>query len=363
MKFRATPLLAILLATIFAGSAQATIWPPGSGGGCPTDTIDIPQLQIVGACQPAHLDTVKSIKGIITAIKSSGTSRSFYMQARRSNQLTVGQTGMNCFYGSPNFTDLQIGDSVAVYGRMDTTFGVKAGYGNSFETEIVRLPSQTVLEYYNIAHLGAAAVPPVKLLTVADIKFPGDHLAKLPRRHCESSATTGEPWENMVVKLKGPFQVAKGDFPDSTTHVPGIELRTNPSKGGGMLVFKQGAPADSFEIDLTSFVIQAPEPNGTVIDSVYGVLQNRTTNGLNYYRVAIRSGDDIFYATPPDLASAFMVGSDSVMVVFDRDVTQASATQLANYSFPNSGRDGEQRAHGRRPLGRAAHQQHDAGHG
>jgi len=337
MKFRATPLLAILLATVFVGSAQATVWPPGSGGGCPTDTLTIPQLQIPGACRPAHLDTVKSIKGIVTAIKSSGTSRSFYMQARRSNQLTVGQTGMNCFYGSPNFTDLQIGDSVAVYGHVDTTFGVKAGYAESFETEITRNASDPTLVYYNLGHLGASAVPPMKTLTVQDIKFPAITWQNFPGAVVNPSATTGEPWENMVVRIKGPLTVAKTDFPTYVTHTPGIERRTNPSNGGGMLAYLNSSVGDSIEIDETSFVILEPPAVGTVIDSVYGVLQNRTTDGLNYYRVAIRSTDDIFLATPPGLASAFMVGSDSVMVVFDRDVTQASATQLANYSFPNSG--------------------------
>jgi hypothetical protein len=117
-----------------------------------------------------------------------------------------------------------------------------------------------------------------------------------------------------------------------------------------MLVYRQGAPADSFYIDMTSFVTMTPPPVGTVIDSVQGVLQGGGTRagfaGIQSWRIAIRAcsptsntcSDDIFIATAPEVAEAYPVANDSVKVLFDRDVTEASATVPGHYTLQESER-------------------------
>src|SRR2546426_5975748 len=77
MRFNATSLVSVVLLTFGAGLAQARQWPPGPGT-C-TDTTVIDSIQRGTTCKPGQLDTVLSVKGIVTALKVSGTSRSFYM--------------------------------------------------------------------------------------------------------------------------------------------------------------------------------------------------------------------------------------------------------------------------------------------
>src|SRR2546422_3123772 len=73
------------------------------------------------------------------------------------------------------------------------------------------------------------------------------------------------------------------------THTPGIFKRTSPSNGGGMLAYLMSNPSDSVYIDETSFVILEPPPVGTQIDSVFGVLQERNTDGINAFIIAPRN--------------------------------------------------------------------------
>jgi len=100
MRVRVIPLFLIaLLAVATQASATGTKYPPGPGGTCP-DTVTIQQIQDPSAtCRPpavgfgiANTDTsyVYGVKGIITGIKNNGTSRTFYMQSRRTNQAYTG---------------------------------------------------------------------------------------------------------------------------------------------------------------------------------------------------------------------------------------------------------------------------------
>src|SRR5262249_47826250 len=48
-------------------------------------------------------------------------------------------------------------------------------------------------------------------------------------------------------------------------------------------------------------------------------------------------GNDISVATPPNLQDAFPIADDKVRVIFDRNVTQASAENTGNYSLTSLG--------------------------
>ena len=214
MRGRVIPLFIIaLLAVATHASATGTKYPPGPGGSCP-DTVTIQQIQDPGAaCRPpavgfgiANTDTsyVYGVKGVITGIKNNGTSRTFYMQSRRTNQA---YTGMDVFNGNGLFNgNIQIGDSVSVTGKIEEGFTTtRTGTGlipESGETEISVINATTNLPTMILS--SGNSLPRFKELTIADVRFPAvDWNSSVPN----ASFASGEPWENTLVKVKGPLIV------------------------------------------------------------------------------------------------------------------------------------------------------------
>jgi hypothetical protein len=338
MKLKVAVLCTALAAVCCGTSAKAANYPPGPGA-CALDStqMTIKYIQTsVAPCRPVHNDTVRAVRGRISALKTQGTSRSFYMQ-NNATPANHGYTGLDVFNGNPNFqANLSLGDSVIVYGRIDTTFGAKAGFPDANETEMVGMDfdNNTSIDFAIVSEGTLANVPPLHTTTTAEIRAPAITWTGV----ANASYTSGEPWENMLVRLKGPLVVGKRAYAGGGAELtyPGIETRS--PIGGGMLVYLQSNPADSVVIDMTSFVTQTPPAVGTKIDSVYGVLQQRTRDGINQFRIAIRSSDDIFVALPPNVVEAFPVANDSVRVLFNADVTPATATDPNNYDLVTSGR-------------------------
>lgn len=373
MKLRVTPLIAALFLACCATQAHAAKYPPGPGGTC-TDTLTNFDVQHSATCRPGTAcagfgtggavgcDSVFGVKGIITGIKNNGTSRTFYMQSRRSD---LQYTGMDVFNGNGlSNANVQIGDSVAVSGKTEEGFK-KTLPGlvlESGETEISGFDASSATVSYvdlpvNILSSGNS-LPALHTLSIADIRFPAcDWNSSTPN----ASAASGEPWESCLVRLVGPLVVGRraydgavADPPVNCTTCPtypGIETRLQSGlHGGGMLCYLEGNPTDSIYIDMTSFVTMTPPAVGTKIDSVYGILQQggrAGSNSISSWRIAVRSSApsytntstaDLFLATPPEVSDAYPVADDSVRVEFDRAVTEASVTVPGHYTLDVSAR-------------------------
>src|SRR6266571_265864 len=140
MRIRATLLFVASFLVCCGAQAHAGQYPPGvpsyitHDDSCLTtltDTLSIVRVQ-TNPCKPGTAcagfgtggsvgcDSVYGVKGIVIAIKNNGISRTFYMQARRTN---LQYTGMDVFNGNgltnPN---IQIGDSVSVSGKTEEGF-------------------------------------------------------------------------------------------------------------------------------------------------------------------------------------------------------------------------------------------------
>lgn len=372
MKLRATPLIAALFLACCCTRADAAKYPPGPdgpGGAC-EDTLEIYDVQNSSTCRPGTAcagfgtggsvgcDSVFGVRGIVTGIKNNGTSRTFYMQSRRAN---LQYTGMDVFNGNglsnPN---LQIGDSVSVSGKVEEGFKktLPSVVLESGETEISGFDANNATVTYadlpvNI-HSTGNSLPAAHTLSIADIRFPAcNGNSSTPN----ASAATGEPWESALVKVIGPLVVGRRVYDGATADPPvncttcpsydGIETRLQSGlHGGGMLCYFQNQPGDSIYIDMTSFVTMTPPPVGTVIDSVYGILQTGGSragfNQIMSWRIAVRSSApgygnsstaDLYLATAPEVSDAYPVADDSVRVEFDRAVTEASVTNPVHYSL------------------------------
>lgn len=349
--------------------ANAAKFPPGLGGACPVITdstvVNIYNIQstALGACKPGSAcvfpstvgcDSVYGVTGIVTGIKNNGTSRTFYMQSRRAD---LSYTGMDVFNGNGLFnTNIQIGDSVSVSGKVEEGFA-KTGVAESGETEITGFDGSTgtINDLPTNRLTTGNSLPAFHTLSVADIRFPS-----VPWNSTTPNASlaSGEPWESALVKVVGPLVVGMrvydlAPLDTAGTHetwpsYPGFETRS-PS-GGGFLCYPQGSPGDSIYIDLTSFVTLTPPQVGTVIDSVFGILQQggrAGAAGVVSWRIACRSAapgytndftPDLYLRTPPVISEVYPIANDSVKIVFDQAVTSASATVAGHYSCTTSER-------------------------
>jgi hypothetical protein len=93
-------------------------------------------------------------------------------------------------------------------------------------------------------------------------------------------------------------------------------------------------PCDSLFIDgsTMSFTAVTPLPLGALVDSVQGIYEQRTRG----YRVMLRDATDLFDSSAPSLTDAYFIHSDSIRVVFDRNLTQASAENVLNYTISST---------------------------
>jgi hypothetical protein len=90
-------------------------------------------------------------------------------------------------------------------------------------------------------------------------------------------------------------------------------------------------PCDSMFVDgqELSFPVVAPPPTGTTVSMAQGIYEQRSRG----YRLMVRDFNDIVVATPPNLSDAYPVADDTLRLVFDRAVTQASAETEENYGL------------------------------
>ncbi len=279
-----------------ASVAMATQYPPGPGGAFP-DTLTIVNLQNSAAVPfPAVLDTVRGVQGIITGFDGKSTGYAFYMQDITGNPFT----GIDVFTGSFNKQgapyNFAIGDKVVVYGRKQEFQGETELEGNDgvqgTDDCLVRVISS------------GNALPPFFVGTTTQLK-------ETPTN------TVGEQYEGMLVRINGPLKVAR---------VTGLGT-------GGFILTSASAPSDSVFIDGSTLTTFAAPPLNTPVASVQGIMNQRTRG----YRIQLRNGNDIQVTTPPNVNDAYPVADNLIRIVFDRDVTAASATNTNNNSLASFG--------------------------
>ena len=286
---------ALLICT--ASVASATQYPPGPGGAFP-DTLTIRNLQDATASPfLAVPDTVYGIQGIITGFDPKPTGFALYIQ----DSSGLPFTGVDVFTGAFNKQsapfNFAIGDRVAVYGK-------KQEFGNGTELEGYDASSST--DDCLVRKISSGnALPPFYVGTTTNLN-------ELPTN------TNGERYEGMLVRIIGPVKVSRT-----------VGLGTNNS----FLVVSAAAPSDSVFIDGNTLTTYAPPALGTNIDQVQGIYEQRARG----YRIQLRDGNDIVVSTPPGVNDAYPVADNLIRVVFDRNVTAASATNTANYSLASFG--------------------------
>jgi hypothetical protein len=321
-----TAFFGIALAACCVTQAEAQRWkyPPGPPYRTCPDTLTIFQVQnpdtLAAPCHPATLDTVWGVKGIVIGFDARPSAYATYIQTAGGGPYT----GVNVFTGATNYNgpvptspsggNLALGDLIAVYG---TTQEFPASNG---ETEIEGPDAVQGTDDIVIRRISSGnALPPFQVGTTHDFNWiPG------------SPGNLGEQYEGALVKVRGPLRVAR-------TSGAGL-------LGNNWLMVSVAAPSpDSIMIDgftLSSAAVTTPAV-GTVVDSVQGILNQRTSGApsLNSYRIQLRNGNDMFFATPPGLAEAYPIEDNQLRLIFDRNVDEATAENAGNYAL-GSGIDG-----------------------
>ncbi len=292
--------LVLALATLIAVEVHATRYPPGPGNAYP-DTLRIENLQNSAAVPfLAASDTVYGIRGIITGFDTKSSGYAFYLQ----NSTGAAFTGVDVFTASYNKQatpyDLQIGDSVVVYGKKQEFQG---------ETEIEGYDAVQGTDDCIVRKVSSGnALPPFYVGTTTQLR-------ETPTN------TNGEKYECMLVRIN--------QTGANTLKV----VRTVGLGANAFLLVDSAAPSDSVFVDGNTLATYSAPALGTPVTFVQGILNQRTRG----YRIQLRDGNDILAATPPNVIDAYPVADNQVRVVFDRDVTPASATNIGNYSLASFG--------------------------
>jgi hypothetical protein len=289
---------ALLLTALVAMPALAAQYPPA----CP-DSISIWNIQNPTApCHPTDGDTSwVGIGGIVTALDTKTSGVGFWLQLSGGGPYS----GIDIFTANTNWPVAR-GDSVIVRPSKVMEYGG--------ETEMVSLTGSFGSNLYVTKILSNHALPPFHEGNTGDFN-------NLP------SNTALEQWEGCLVKLLprgGPLRVARS---------------YGTSAGSAFMVVDSACTTgicDSVFVDISTI----PNPSlgtlslGDKLQWLQGVV-GQTANG---YRIRMRDDNDWYPSlNPPVVADAYAIKDDSVRVVFDKSVTQASAENIANYSLATFG--------------------------
>jgi hypothetical protein len=293
------------LALVASNSYALSKWPPGPGGVC-LDSVTIMQVQDTTAantCHPATGDTVLGVAGIITGFDAIPTGFGFYIE----NSNGQPWSGIDVFTHGTNFKPLQnlaVGDSIVVEYAVTAEFqnGTEIfGPNNNFSSPNI------ILRKVSSGH----ALPPFFGATTTQMK-------ETPTN------TFAERYEGMLVQIN---ETSLNSMKVART--VGLPFRS-------FLIVDTTAPSDSVLIDGGTLTAYSVPPLNSAVHMARGILDQRTRG----FRIQLRDGNDIIDATPPGVADAYPVADTKVRVVFDRDVTPASATSVGltgNYSLGSLG--------------------------
>lgn len=280
---------------------MADIYPPGPGGAFP-DTLDVTNIQNPAAVpHPVNPDSVLGIGGIITGFDTFPSGFAMYIQISNGGPWT----GIDVFTGGDNFASqgFSQGDSVVVYGSV-------AEFGGG--TEIVAFDGAFGTDRVIRQVSTGNPLPPFHDGTYSELNY-------LPTN------PQAEQWEGCLVRLQQEGRVVRTNFTGGSGPFRWMRVVDNTICPDGSI-----GPCDTVLVDMSTLANPAINPPavGTLVNNVQGIYEQRST-----YNVQIRDGNDLELLTPPGLASAYIIDDNKIKVVFDRDVTQASAENAANYSL------------------------------
>jgi len=296
-----------------AGAASAAQYPPGPTGTC-LDSVTVVQIQdILAACHPATGDTVYGVAGIITGFDPIATGFGFYLQSSQGGPFT----GIDVFTHAYNFKailGLAIGDSVIVH------VSKTAEFNNG--TEI--FATNNFFSAPNIAMSKISSGNPL----------PPYYVGTTTSLNTLSTNTTGEEYEGCLVQINAAMNVARTYLQNVTPGPGGLGSTNLPFRT--FYLVDPNAPSDSVLVDGGTLFVYAPPAVGTPVTLVQGILEQRTS-GTTSYRIQLRDGNDIVTNTPPGVNDAYNITENDIRVVYDRNVTPATATDVNNYSLGSFG--------------------------
>lgn len=290
---------ALLLTALVALPALAAQWP--SVYTC-TDSISIYNIQNAAAsCHPVSTDTVwVGLGGIVTGIDTKTSGVGFWMQLSGGGPYS----GINVFTANTNWP-VAIGDSVIV--RPSQVFE----YGGA-ETELVSLSGSWGSNLYVTVISPNNPLPPFQEGTPTT----WNNL---------SSNTAMEQWEGGLVKCvpnlgQGPLRVAR------TYSTAFMAIDSACTTG----------ICDSVFVDVST--IPNPQLGVPALGTTLQWLQGIVGQSASGYRIRMRDDNDWYPSVnPPSVAYAYAITDDSARVVFDKEVTEASAEDVNNYSLASFG--------------------------
>ena len=315
MRKMAAGLVALALLAVLGRSADATNY----------GTLTIKQIQDPNtAPNPVALpnpagsavgDTVGPVCGIITAFDTFPTLFSFYLQ----NSQGGPWTGIDCFTGgvnTPASLGLAVGDSVCVTGALieaSTVSAPCAGAGVDGETEIVARNGSLGTDLVITKISSGNPLPPIHVGTVAELQ----ELCTNPN---------AEQWEGGLVRVNGPLRICRTNATGGLGTTRAALVVSNTLCPPGHV----GA-CDSMFIDLSTLANPQLSPGNVTltVDYVQGVYNERTRG----YRIQCRNLTDYGLEAPPALVREIAIADNTYRVIMDRDVTQATAENEANYTI------------------------------
>jgi hypothetical protein len=313
-------LAVLLLAACGATTAHAVQYPPGPGGANPDTLIYVRHIQDPAAVpHPVVPDTTWGIAGIITGFDTFPTGFAIYIQnnAQDGSGLPAPWTGLDIFTGGNNYISLfspplAIGDSIVCYGRVDEFQG---------ETELISFNGAFGSNPIIVRRVSTGnPVPDFRRLSV-------NTLQELPTN------PNAEQWEGCLVSVAGTGGAKLRVVRTSLT--PGLGTFSSfLAVDNGTCPSGSIGPCDSLFVDGSTLGNPAitPPPVGALVDSVRGIYNQRSRG----YRIQIRDGGDLFDSSPPSLNDAYSIHADTIRVVFDRNLTLASAENTANYTLSST---------------------------
>ncbi|NOT35397.1 MAG: T9SS type A sorting domain-containing protein [Candidatus Eisenbacteria bacterium] len=304
--------VSLLLVAMLASATQFPPGPDGPGGAC-EDSVVIRQIQdTTFTCAAASGDTLAGVTGTVTAFDKDFSPFAFWIQTS-----TAGPwQGVQVFTGSFNYFSTVTPESPGlsngglVLGSQVRVSGRKLEFTGPF-TELTDYDNGQGTNDIVIFETGTAAVPGYY---VGDV----DQFNWVP-----ALATNGEPYEGMLVKLRGPLVVGR---------IAGLGVGSRT-----MLVSHASFPGDTAALDGFSLSNIPALAVGTVIDSAQGVMHQAVISGVSSYRILMRGSEDLFASAPPTLVDAYPIEDNIIRLQFDRDLNQASADSVQKYSLASFG--------------------------
>ena len=296
-----TRILAVAAFVCTAGVASATQFPNPT---CP-DSVTIQQIQNASAtCHAAVGDTVRGVAGIIVGFDPIATGFDAYMENSQGgpfNGIDFFTHSVNTISAPYNFA---IGDSIVVE---FAAVGLFAG-----DTEILAANNSFGSPNFVVRKVSSGnTLPPFFEGTTTQLK-------ETPTN------TFAAQYMGSLVRLTGSFFVAR------------TSLTGGLGQNNAFLIVDPSAPSDSVFVDGNKLTTYAPPAVNSPVTVVQGIM-NDATRG---YRIMLRSGNDITVNSPPNMTDAFPLTdtpSQTIKVVFDRDVVASTATNLSNYSLASFG--------------------------